>query len=71
MVITQNGEARMIMGVEEYDRLQGAFALLKIIRLSEADVRKQWRRHAIVYSVWRMLQPTSPRLFDLSRGVHH
>ena len=40
MVITQNGEARMgIMGVEEYDRLQSALALLKIIQLSEGDVR--------------------------------
>jgi len=41
MVITQNGEAKMvIMGVEEYDRLQNALALLKIIQHSEADVRK-------------------------------
>jgi PHD/YefM family antitoxin component YafN of YafNO toxin-antitoxin module len=41
MVITQNGEARMVvMGVEEYDRMQNAMALLKIIQLSEADVRK-------------------------------
>jgi prevent-host-death family protein len=41
MVITQNGEARMVvMGVEEYDRMQNALALLKIIQLSEADVRK-------------------------------
>jgi prevent-host-death family protein len=41
MVITQNGEAKMvIMGVEEYDRLQTAIALLKIIQHSEADVRK-------------------------------
>jgi prevent-host-death family protein len=41
MVITQNGEARMVvMGVEEYDRIQKALALLKIIQLSEADVRK-------------------------------
>jgi prevent-host-death family protein len=41
MVITQNGEARMvIMGVDEYDRLQGALALLKITQLSEADVRE-------------------------------
>ena len=40
MVITQNGEAKMvIMGVEEYDRLQSALALLKIIQHSEADVR--------------------------------
>jgi hypothetical protein len=41
MVITQKGEAKMVIrGVEEYDRLQGALALLKIIRLSEADVRE-------------------------------
>jgi len=41
MVITQNGEAKMvIMGVEEYDRLQSALALLKIIQYSESDVRK-------------------------------
>jgi prevent-host-death family protein len=40
MVITQNGEARMVvMGVEEYDRMQNALALLKIIQLSEGDVR--------------------------------
>jgi prevent-host-death family protein len=39
MVITQNGEARMvIMGVEEYDRQQSALALLRIIQQSEADV---------------------------------
>jgi toxin ParE1/3/4 len=41
MVITQNGEAKMvIMGVEEYDRLQNALALLRIVQHSEADVRK-------------------------------
>src|SRR5881396_2615925 len=40
IVITQNGEAKMvIMGVEEYDRLQSALALLKIMQHSEADVR--------------------------------
>jgi|SRR5678816_4726187 prevent-host-death family protein len=40
MVITQNGEARMVvMGVEEYDRMQNALALLKILQLSEGDVR--------------------------------
>jgi len=39
MVITQNGEAKMvIMGVEEYDRLQSALALLKIVQQSEADI---------------------------------
>ena len=41
MVITQNGEAKMvIMGVEEYDRLQSALALLRIIQQSEADVKR-------------------------------
>ncbi len=41
MIITQNGEAKMvIMGVEEYDGLQSALAILKIMQGSEADVRK-------------------------------
>ena len=41
MVITQNGEAKMvIMGVEEYDRLQSALALLKIVQQSEADLKQ-------------------------------
>jgi len=40
LVITQNGEAKMvIMGVEAYDRLQDALSLLKILQLSEADIR--------------------------------
>ena len=40
MVITQNGEAKMvIMGVEEYDRLQSCLALLTIVQQSEADVK--------------------------------
>ena len=40
MVITQNGEAKMVvMGVEEYDRLQTGLALLKMVRQSEADAR--------------------------------
>ena len=40
MVITQNGEAKMvIMGVEEYDRLQSALALLKIVQHSETDAK--------------------------------
>ena len=39
MVITQNGEAKMVvMGVEEYDRLQSGLALLKLVAQSEADV---------------------------------
>src|SRR5947209_12685628 len=41
VVITQNGEAKMvIIGVEEYDRLQSALALLKIVQHSEADVKR-------------------------------
>ena len=41
LVITQNGEAKMvIIGVEEYDRLQSALALLKIVQHSEADVKR-------------------------------
>ncbi len=41
LVITQNGEAKMVvMGVEEYDRLQNALALLKIVQQSEADIRR-------------------------------
>ena len=41
IVITQNGEAKMvIIGVEEYDRLQSALALLKIVQHSEADVKR-------------------------------
>ncbi len=41
MVITQNGEAKMvIIGVEEYDRLQSALAFLKIIQQSESDVKR-------------------------------
>ena len=40
MVITQNGEAKMVvMGVEEYDRLHRGLALLKMVAQSEADVR--------------------------------
>lgn len=41
MIITQNGEAKMvIMGVEEYDGSQSALALPKIVQASESDVRK-------------------------------
>ena len=41
MVITQNGEAKMvIMGVAEYDRLQSALSLLRIMQHSEADVKR-------------------------------
>jgi len=42
VVITQNGEAKMvIIGVEEYDRLQSALALLKIVQHSEANVKRR------------------------------
>ena len=42
VVITQNGEAKMvIIGVEEYDRLQSALALLKIVQHYEADVKRR------------------------------
>lgn len=41
IIITQNGEAKMvIIGVEQYDRLQSALALLKIVQHSEADVKR-------------------------------
>jgi prevent-host-death family protein len=41
MIITQNGEAKIVViGVEEYDRMQSALALLRILQQSEADVRK-------------------------------
>ena len=43
MVITQNGEAKMVvMGVEEYDRLHSALALLKILQHSEAEVKRAY-----------------------------
>jgi len=42
IIITQNGEAKMvIIGVEEYDRLQSALALLKIVQHSEANVKRR------------------------------
>lgn len=38
-VVTQNGEARVVvMGVDEFDRMQDAMALLKMIAQGEADV---------------------------------
>jgi len=41
LIITQNGEAKMVvMGVEEYDRIQSTLALLRIIQHSETDIRK-------------------------------
>lgn len=40
IVITQNGEAKMVvMGVEEYDRLQDGLALLKLVRRGDTGVR--------------------------------
>ena len=39
VAIMQNGEARaVLMGVESYDRMRSAVALLKIISQGEADV---------------------------------
>jgi prevent-host-death family protein len=40
MVITQNGEATMVVqSVTEYERLQDSLALLKILAQSQQDVR--------------------------------
>ncbi|MBI4475243.1 MAG: type II toxin-antitoxin system Phd/YefM family antitoxin [Acidobacteria bacterium] len=40
MVITQNGEAKMvIMGVEEYDQLQNSIAILKLVARAENEIR--------------------------------
>ncbi|MBI2150473.1 MAG: type II toxin-antitoxin system Phd/YefM family antitoxin [Acidobacteria bacterium] len=40
MVITQNGEAKMvIMGVEEYDQLQRSIAMLKLVSRDENEMR--------------------------------
>lgn len=40
MVITQNGEAKMvIMGVEEYDQLQNSIAILKLVARAEDEIR--------------------------------
>jgi prevent-host-death family protein len=39
IVVTQNGIARaVVMGVDEFDRMQDALALLKLIAQGEADV---------------------------------
>ena len=40
IIITQNGEAKAVLvDVESYQAMQDAFNLLKIIKLSEKDVR--------------------------------
>jgi len=40
IVITQNGEARAVLvDIESYQTMKDAFSLLKIIQLSEKDVR--------------------------------
>jgi prevent-host-death family protein len=40
LLITQNGEAKaVLMDVATYDRWRGAMALLKMLSLSELDVR--------------------------------
>ena len=40
IVITQNGEARAVLvDIDSYQNMQDAFNLLKIVQLSEKDVR--------------------------------
>jgi len=40
IVITQNGEARAVLiDIDSYQNMQNAFNLLKIVQLSEKDVR--------------------------------
>ncbi len=40
IVITQNGEARAVLvDIESYQNMQDAFNLLKIVQLSERDIR--------------------------------
>ena len=40
IIITQNGEAKaVLLDIESYQTMQDAFNLLKIIRLSEKDIR--------------------------------
>jgi len=40
IIITQNGEAKAVLiDIESYQTMQNAFNLLKIIQLSEKDVR--------------------------------
>jgi prevent-host-death family protein len=41
IVITQNGEAKAVLvDIESYQSMKDAFNLLKVIKLSEKDVRK-------------------------------
>jgi prevent-host-death family protein len=41
IIITQNGEAKAVMvGVDEYERVQNAFALLRIAAMGSRDVRQ-------------------------------
>jgi len=41
VVITQNGEAKAVLvDIEEYQSMKDAFNLLKVIKLSEKDIRK-------------------------------
>jgi prevent-host-death family protein len=41
IVITQNGEAKAVLvDIESYQSMKDAFNLLKLIKLSEKDVRK-------------------------------
>ena len=40
LIITQNGESRAVLiDVESYQKMKNAFTLLKIIQLSEKDVK--------------------------------
>ncbi len=40
IVITQNGEAKAVLvDIDSYQKMQDAFTLLKIVQLSEKDVR--------------------------------
>jgi prevent-host-death family protein len=40
IVITQNGEARAVLiDIDSYQNMQNAFNLLKVVQLSEKDVR--------------------------------
>ena len=40
LIITQNGEARaVLLDVESYQDMKNAYSLLKIIKLSERDVK--------------------------------
>jgi prevent-host-death family protein len=64
IVITQNGEAKMvIIGVEEYDRLQSALALLKIVQHSEADVKagRTISQEQVFERIERLIEDVKPR----------